>query len=249
MVVEPPFDPSGQISDPAVLQRIANTFLARGRTAAAGALGQRVTGHERIASRRRRPTRRRQAHRWPVKFERSLPVDGPGRGPQRAPARSRSRRRGLGRPQLCPAPRGGPGGDGQGVGGHQSVHLARRPTGRAGRSIPPADVPHHGRGRHDRRGAPGRHRPRRPCGLHARVRPSQSVHPRLHPSRPAPSPRSGRYPRGPTIGAAHRHDAAPERGCAGRGRVDGRGPNPASHSTGGGGPRRLLTRSSRSPSC
>lgn len=28
MVVEPPFDPSGQISDPAVLQKIANTFVA-----------------------------------------------------------------------------------------------------------------------------------------------------------------------------------------------------------------------------
>ena len=28
MVVEPPFDPSGQISDPAVLQRIADAFLA-----------------------------------------------------------------------------------------------------------------------------------------------------------------------------------------------------------------------------
>ncbi|HKI18306.1 MAG TPA: hypothetical protein VKA15_10515, partial [Isosphaeraceae bacterium] len=28
MVVEPPFDPTGQISDPAVLERIADTFVA-----------------------------------------------------------------------------------------------------------------------------------------------------------------------------------------------------------------------------
>ena len=146
MVVEPPFDPSGQISNPAVLQKIANTFVAE---------VERLPQVRSVSVSRATNALLPGAHGLPdvgrlidglpsmngryLSTDRAAVLSGvlpdPGRADEVLVDRN-----------FAEHHRVSPGGDDQIAVGHQSVDSTRRPTGRAGRSIPPADVPHHGRG-------------------------------------------------------------------------------------------------------